>query len=107
MRPINGTIENDLIKLKGFASQPKITGFVSNLWFGGLVSKYPFEYLLFSQEFDFQQYKKEQTKEQIKNRVLLKLDRILKSKLTEEEISDLKKIMSLVDNISSKKNIRI
>ena len=106
MRPINGTIENDLIKLKGFASQPKISGYVSNLWFGGLVSKYPFEYLLFSQEFDFQEYKKEQTKEQIKNRVLLKLDRILKSKLTEEEISDLKKIMSLVDNISSKK-IRI
>ena len=103
MRPINGTIENDLIKLKGFASQPKISGYVSNLWFGGLVSKYPFEYLLFSQEFDFQQYKKEQTKEQIKNRVLLKLDRILKSKLNEEEVSDLKKIMSLVDNISSKK----
>ena len=107
MKPINGTIDNDLIKLKGFASQPKISGYVSNLWFGGLVSKYPFEYLLFSQEVDFQQYKKEQTKEQIKNRVLLKLDRILKSKLTEEEISDLKKIMSLVDNISSKKNIRI
>ena len=106
MRPINGTIENDLTKLKGFASQPKIYGYVSNLWFAGLVSKYPFEYLLFSQEFDFQEYKKEQTKEQIKNRVLLKLDRILKSKLTEEEISDLKKIMSLVDNISSKK-IRI
>ena len=103
MRPINGTIENDLIKLKGFASQPKISGYVTNLWFGGLVSKYPFEYLLLSQEFDLQQYKKEQTKEQIKNRVLLKLDRILKSKLTEEEISDLKKIMSLVDNISSKK----
>jgi hypothetical protein len=40
MKPINGTIDNDLIKLKGFASQPKITGFVSNLWFGGLVSKY-------------------------------------------------------------------
>ena len=103
MRPINGTIENDLIKLKGFASQPKISGYVSNLWFGGLVNKYPFEYLLFSQGFDFQQYKKEQTKEQIKNRVLLKLDRILKSKLNEEEVSDLKKIMSLVDNISSKK----
>lgn len=103
MRPINGTIENDLIKLKGFASQPKIYGYVSNLWFGGLVSRYPFEYLFFSQEFDFQQYKKEQTKEQIKNRLVLKLDRILKSKLTEEEISDLKKIMSLVDNISSKK----
>ena len=103
MRPINGTIENDLTKLKGFASQPKIYGYVSNLWFGGLVSKYPFEYLLFSQEFDFQQYKKEQTKEQIKNRVLLKLDRILKSKLNEEAVSNLKKILSLVDNISSKK----
>ena len=103
MRPINGTIENDLIKLKGFASQPKIYGFVSNLWFGGLVDKYPFEYLFFSQDYDQKKFKKDQTKEQIKNRVLLKLDRILKSKLTEEEISDLKKIMSLVDNISSKK----
>ena len=103
MRPINGTIENDLIKLKGFASQLKIYGFVSNLWFGGLVDKYPFEYLFFSQDYDHQKFKKDQTKEQIKNRVLLKLDRILKSKLTEEEISDLKKIMSLVDNISSKK----
>jgi hypothetical protein len=59
--------------------------------------------LLFSQEYDFQQFKKEQTKEQIKNRFFLKLDKILKSKLTEEEISDLKKIMSLVDSISSKK----
>ena len=103
MRPINGTIENDLIKLKGFASQPKIYGFVSNLWFGGLVDKYPFEYLFFSQDYDHQKFKKDQTKEQIKNRVLLKLDKILKSKLNEEEVSDLKKMMSLVDNISSKK----
>ena len=103
MRPINGTIENDLIKLKGFASQPKISGYVSNLWFGGLVSKYPIEYLFFSQDYDYQQFKKEQTKEQIKNRVLLNLDKIFKSKLNEEEVSDLKKIMSLVDNISSKK----
>jgi hypothetical protein len=103
MRPINGTIENDLIKLKVFASQSKISGYVSNLWFGGLVSKYPFEYLLFSQEYDFQQFKKEQTKEQIKNRFLLKLDKILKGKLTEKEVCDLKIIMSLVDNISSKK----
>jgi len=106
MIPINGTIENDLKKLKGFASQPKISGYVSNLWFGGLISKYPFEYLLFSQEYDFQQFKKEQTKKQIKNRLFLKLDRILNSKLNEEEVSDLKKIMSLVDNIFSKK-IRI
>lgn len=106
MKPINGTIENDLKKLKGFASQPKISGYISNLWFGGLVSKYPFDYLLFSQEYDFQQYKKEQTKEHIKNRLLLKLDKILKSKLNEEEVADLKTIMSLVDNISSKK-IRI
>ena len=106
MRPMNGTIENDLIKLKGFASQPKISGYVSNLWFGGLVSKYPFEYLLFSQEFDFQQYKKVQTKEHIKNRLLLKLDKILQGKLNEEVVFDLKTIMSLVDNISSKK-IRI
>jgi hypothetical protein len=103
MSPINGTIENDLIKLKGFASQPKISGFVSNLWFGGLVSKYSFEYLLFSQEYDFQQFKKEQIKEQIKNQLLLKLDKILKCKLNEEEVCDLKIIMSLVDNISSKK----
>ena len=103
MKPINGTIENDLRKLKGFASQPKISGYVSNLWFGGLISKYPFEYLLFSQEYDFQQYKKEQTKESIKNRLLLKLDKILQVKLNEEEVSDLKTIMSLVNNISSKK----
>jgi hypothetical protein len=103
MRPINGTIENDLIKLKGFASQPKIYGFVSNLWFGGLVDKYPFEYLFFSQDYYHQKFKKDQTKEQIKNRVLLKLDKILKSKLNEEEVCDLKIIMSLVDNISSKK----
>ncbi len=40
---------------------------MSNLWFGGLVSKYPYDYLLFSQEYDFQQFKKEQTREQIKN----------------------------------------
>lgn len=106
MRPINGTIENDLKKLKGFASQPKISGYISNLWFGGLVSKYPFEYLLFSQDHDFQQYKKEQTKEHIKNRLLFKLDKILKSKLNVEEVADLKIIMSLVDNISSK-NIRV
>ena len=103
MRPINGTIENDLTKLKGFASQPKIYGYVSNLWFAGLVSKYPFEYLLFSQEFDFQQHKKEQTQEHIKKRVILKLDKILKRKLSEDEISDLNQIMSLVDKISSKK----
>jgi hypothetical protein len=103
MNPINGTIENDLRKLKGFASQPNISGYVLNLWFGGLVSKYPFDYLLFSQEFDFQQYKKEQTKKHIKNRLLLKLDKILQGKLNEEEISDLKKIMSLVDEISTKK----
>jgi 6-pyruvoyl-tetrahydropterin synthase len=103
MRPINGTIENDLTKLKGFVSQPKIYGYVSNLWFGGLVSKYPFEYLLFSQEFDFQQYKKQQTQENIKKRVILKLDKILKRKLSEDEISDLNQIMSLVDKISAKK----
>ena len=103
MRPINGTIENDLTKLKGFASQPKIYGYVSYLWFAGLVSKYPFEYLLFSQEFDFQQYKKEQTQEHIKKRFILKLDKILKRKLSEEEISDLNQIMSLVDKISAKK----
>ena len=106
MNPINGTINNDLIKLKGFASQPKITGFVSNLWFGGLVSKYPFEYLLFSQDHDFQQFKKVQTKEHIKNRLLLKIDKILQGKLNEEVVDDLKTVMSLVDNISSK-NIRI
>ena len=103
MRPINGSIENDLIKLKGFASQPKIHGYVSNLWFGGLVSKYPFEYLLFGQEFDFQQYKKEQTQEHIKKRVILKLDKILKRKLCEDEISDLNQILSLVDKIYTKK----
>jgi hypothetical protein len=103
MRSINGTIKNDLRKLKGFASQPKISGYFSNLWFGGLISKYPFEYLLFSQEYDFQQYKKEQTKESIKNRLLLKLDKILQVKLNEEVVSDLKTIMSLVNNISSKK----
>jgi len=103
MISINGTIENDLKKLKGFASQPKISGYVSNLWFGGLISKYPFEYLLFSQEYDFQHFKKEQTKKQIKNRLLLKLDKILNDKLNEEEVYDLKIIMSLVDNISSKK----
>jgi len=103
MRPINGTIENDLTKLKGFASQPKIYGYVSNLWFEGLVSKYPFEYLLFGQEFDFQQYKKQQTQENIKKRVILKLDKILKRKLSEDEISDLNQIMSFVDKISAKK----
>ena len=103
MRPINGTIKDDLIKLKGFASQPKISGYVSNLWFGGLVSKYPIEYLFFSQYYDYQQFKKDQTKEQIKNRVLLKLDKILQGKLNEEVVFDLKTIMSLVDNISSKK----
>ena len=103
MNPINGTIENDLRKLKGFASQPKISGYVLNLWFGGLVSKYPFDYLLFSQEFDFQQYKKQQTQENIKKRVKLKLDKILKRKLSEDEISDLNQIMSFVDKISAKK----
>lgn len=103
MRPINGTIENDLIKLKGFTSQPNISGYVSNLWFGGLVSKYPFEYLLFSQEYDFQQFKKEQTQEHIKKRVILKLDKILNRKLSEDDISDLNQIMSLVDKISTKK----
>ena len=103
MRPINGTIENDLTKLKGFASQPKIYGYVSNLWFGGLVSKYPFEYLFFSQDYDHQKFKKDQTKEQIKNRVILKLDKILKRKLSEDEISDLNQIMSFVDKISAKK----
>jgi len=103
MRPINGTIENDIIKLKGFASQAKIYGYVSNLWFGGLVSKYPIEYLFFSQDYEFQVFKKEQTKEQIKNRTLLKLDRILNSKLNLEEVSELNKIMSMIDNISSKK----
>jgi hypothetical protein len=103
MKPINATIDNDLIQLKGFASQFKITGFVSNLWFGGLVSKYPFEYLLFSQDHEFQQFKKVQTKEHIKNRLLFKLDKILQGKLNEDEVDDLKKIMSLVDNISSKK----
>jgi hypothetical protein len=104
MRPINATIDNDLIKLKGFASQPKIYGYVSNLWFGGLVSKYPIEYLLFSQGYDFQQFKKKQTKEQIKNRLSLQLDKILNGKLNVEEVSDLKRIMSLVDKIY-KKNI--
>lgn len=103
MRPINGRIENDLIKLKGFASLPKIYGYVSNLWFGGLVSRYPFEYLLFSQEFDSQQFKKEQTKEHIKKPFTLKLDKILKRNLSEDEISDLNQIMSLVDKITSKK----
>ena len=103
MKPINGTIENDLRKLKDFVSQAKITGFVSNLWFGGLVSKYPFEYLFFSQEFENHQYKKEQTKAQIKNLLLLNLDKILKCKLNEEDIADLKTIMSKIDNISSKK----
>ena len=103
MRPINGTIENDLVKLKGFASQPKISGYVSNLCFGGLVSRYPFEYLLFSQEFDSQQFKKEQTKEHIKKPFTLKLDKILKRNLSEDEISDLNQIMSLVDKISAKK----
>jgi hypothetical protein len=103
MSPINGKIENDLIKLKGFASQPKIYGYVSNLWFGGLISKYPIEYLLFSQDYDFQQFKKEQTKEKIKNRLLMKLDGILNSNLNHEEVLELNKIMSLVDNISSKK----
>jgi hypothetical protein len=107
MRPINETIENDIIKLKGFASQAKIYGFVSNLWFGGLISKYPIEYLFFSQYYEFQVFKKEQTKEQIKNRTLLKLDRILNSKLNLEEVSELNKIMSMIDNITSKKNIRI
>ena len=103
MRPMNGTIENDLIKLKEFASQPKISGYVSNLWFGGLVSKYPFEYLLFSQDHEFQKFKKVQTKEHIKNRLLLKLDKIFQGKLNEEEVDDLKTIMFLVNNISSKK----
>ena len=103
MRPMNGTIENDLTKLKGFASQPKIYGYVSNLWFGGLVSRYPFEYLLFSQDCDFQQFKKEQTKEKIKNRLLMKLDGILNSNLNHEEVLELNIIMSMVDNISSKK----
>ena len=86
MKPINGTINNDLIKLKGFASQPKISGYVSNLWFGGLVSKYPIEYLLFSQDYDFQQFKKKQTKEQIKKDILPNLG--LKDNFT-EEISNL------------------
>jgi hypothetical protein len=103
MRPINGTKENDLRKLMDFASKSKISGYVSNLWFGGLVCKYPFDYLLFSQEYDFQQFKKEQTREQIKNRLLLKINKILNGKLTEEEVYDLKIIMSLVDNIFSKK----
>jgi hypothetical protein len=50
--------------------------------------------------------KKVQTKEHIKNRLLLKIDKILQGKLNEEEVDDLKTVMSLVDNISSK-NIRI
>ena len=103
MRPINGTIENDLIKLKGFASQPKIYGYVSNLWFGGLVSRYPFEYLLFSQEFDFQQFKKEQTKEQVKKLVLLKLDRILEAQFNKEVIDELNQIITILDTLASKK----
>ena len=103
MRPINGTIENDLIKLKDFASQPKIFGYVSNLWFGGLVSRYPLEYLLFCQEFDFQKFKKEQTKEQIKKRVLLKLERILEAQINKEVIDELNQIITKLETLSSKK----
>jgi hypothetical protein len=103
MRPINGTIENDLIKLRDFASQPKIVGYVSNLWFGGLVSKYPLEYLLFSQEFNFQKFKKEQTKEQIQKRVLLKLEKILESQINKEIIDELNQIIKKLETVSSKK----
>lgn len=102
MRPINGTIENDLKKLKHFAEQPKIVGYVSNLWFSALISRYPFEYLLFSQEFDYQQYKKEQTKEHIKKRVLSKLDRILEARINKEDIDELNQILTKFDTLLSK-----
>lgn len=43
MKPIDGTIENDLRKLKDFCEYEKLCGTLTMLWFYALIARYPSE----------------------------------------------------------------
>lgn len=101
MGPINKTIENDLIKLKHFSEQEKLFGYVNHLWFYGLRTKYPLEYLLYSQDNSKQTYFKNQVSELIRKRIDLRVNSILKGKLTEDKVFVLNGIIKYIEGINN------
>lgn len=101
MGPINKTIENDLIKLKHFSEQEKLFGYVNHLWFYGLRTKYPLEYLLYSQDNSKQTYFKNQVSELIRKRIDLRVNSILKGKLTEDKVIVLNGIIKYIEGINN------
>lgn len=101
MGPINKTIENDLIKLKHFSEQEKLFGYVNHLWFYGLRTKYPLEYLLYSQDNSKQTYFKNQVSELLRKRIDLRVNSILKGKLTEDKVIVLYGIIKYIEGINN------
>lgn len=101
MGPINKTIKNDLIKLKHFSEQEKLFGYVNHLWFYGLRTKYPLEYLLYSQDNSKQTYFKNQVSELIRKRIDLRVNSILKGKLTEDKVIVLNGIIKYIEGINN------
>lgn len=101
MGPINKTIENDLIKLKHFSEQEKLFGYVNHLWFYGLRTKYPLEYLLYSQDNSKQTYFKNQVSELLRKRIDLRVNSILKGKLTEDKVFVLNGIIKYIEGINN------
>jgi hypothetical protein len=101
MVPINKTIENDLIKLRHFSEQEKIVGYVTHLWFYGLRTKYPLEYLLYSQYNSKQTYFKKEVIELVSKRINSRVNTILKGKLTENRLIQLKGMLREIEEISN------
>jgi hypothetical protein len=69
MKPIDGTIENDLRKLQDFCEYEKLCGTLTMLWINALIARYPSEYLLYSKDTPFHRPYREKARARIAKQV--------------------------------------
>ena len=91
--------QNDLKQLLNFCQQSNIVGWCSNIWFNGLVSRYPCAFLIYSQHDNTMQWKREQATNQIKQRIINRVDKILSMPLELNDEDLYENLINTLDDI--------
>jgi hypothetical protein len=99
--------ETDLKQLESFCKQSNIIGWCSNTWFNGLVSRYPFDFLYYSQNNKEMQWKRNQTKNKIKDNLAIKLDKVLSLPIAMNDIAFFEHLHNTLDSMIKSREFKI
>ncbi len=81
----NSKNEKNLEMLLQFCQQSKVVGWISNMWYSGLANSYPCHFLIFTQNSEGKNWRKEQSKKRIKERINNRIEKVLSMPLEKND----------------------